>query len=122
THVEDFNRRRDARARELVDASPTPLPREHYTDDFCGQATEAFLDRWGVGDPWMLWVNFPSPHEPLDPPAELLERYDGVTFPPPISPGDGPMTGEDHQAARRAYAALCEGVDEWVGRLIAAVE
>lgn len=120
-HVADYRRRAQLRqgAGQIIDASPTPLPREHYTDDFCGRAAEAFLDRWAVGEPWMLWVNFPGPHEPFDPPAELLRRYEGVAFAPPVEPGNWP---QDHQAIRRAYAAMCEGIDEWVGRLVAAVD
>ena len=119
-HVADYRRRAALRRDEghVIDATPTPLPREHYTDDFCGRAAEAYLDRWAVGEPWMLWVNFPGPHEPFDPPAELLRRYDGVAFPPPVEPGE---SSQDHQALRRAYAAMCEGIDEWVGRLLAAV-
>lgn len=120
-HVEDYSRRRTLRRNDpsVIDASPTPLPREHYTDDFCGQAALSFLDRWSVGDPWFLWVNFPGPHEPFDPPAELLRRYDGVEFPEPVEPG---TPRQDDQALRRAYAAMCEGIDEWIGRLIAAVD
>ncbi len=127
-HVADYRRRGELLRGEgkVIDASPTPLPREHYTDDFCGQAAQAFLDRWaapgnGEAEPWFLWVNFPGPHEPFDPPAELLSRYADVTFPPPI-PGAGQMGPQDDQALRRAYAAMIEGIDEWVGRLIAAVD
>jgi arylsulfatase len=123
THVADYQRRGALRRQQhIIDANPTPLPREHYTDDFCGRAAESFLDRWGVGEPWLLWVNFPGPHEPFDPPVALLRHYDGVTFPDPVNPGDDQETEQDHQAIRRSYAAMCEGIDEWVGRLIAAVD
>jgi arylsulfatase len=126
-HLEDYRQRRTDLQAGTLATFPSPLPRAHCTDDFCGQQTLDMLQRWPTqpsGEdayPWMLWVNFPGPHEPFDPPAELMHRYDGVDFPPPVSvPGDAPP--QDHQQLRRNYAAMCEGIDEWVGRLLAAVE
>jgi choline-sulfatase len=120
THVSDYRRRGQMRSEQkLIDPSPTPLPRQHYTDDVCGDAGLQFLQDWDTGSPWSLWVNFPGPHEPFDAPVELLHRYAGVNFPEPIEPGDDP---NDHQALRRNYAAMIEGIDEWVGKLIAAVD
>lgn len=97
---------------------PTPLPSEHYTDDFCGRMAEAMLRGFERDRPWYLWVNFPGPHNPLDPTAERLAQFEGVDFPEPI---EG-QPGVDHQACRRAYAACCLGIDEWVGRLMDVVE
>ena len=123
-HVQDYQRRREMRSSKatppIIDPSPTPLSREHYTDDFCGRSAEAFLKRWAVGEPWLLWVNFPGPHEPFDPPAELLKRYERVEFPPPVDPD--PRQVHDYQALRRCYAGMIEGIDEWIGRLITAVK
>lgn len=102
---------------------PSPLPREHYTDDFCGRMAMKLLDRTPREGPWCLWVNFPGPHDPFDPPRELQQRYDGVEFPMPIAARDT-YAGKpvDHQQSRRNYAAECEGIDEWVGRLVGEVE
>ncbi len=101
---------------------PSPLLRRHYTDDFCGQMALELLDRTPAEGPWMLWVNFPGPHDPFDPPRELQQRYDGVDFPPPVNAkddyGEKPV---DHPTLRRNYAACCEGIDEWVGRILDAV-
>lgn len=141
-YFNDMQRRQDMRQSEqghVIDTSPHDLPREHYTDDFCGRAALSLLDGLPVNDPWMLWVNFPGPHEPFDPPAELRKRYDGVTFPQPITGDQLPnghleyeykiryedknnvSTGHDpndHQQIRRNYAAMIEGIDEWVGKII----
>jgi len=125
-HVDDYNRRHAMRhddAKKAIDPTPSPLPRALCTDDFCGQQSLDRLCHWPVAapdqpaSPWMLWVNFPGPHEPFDPPAELQQRYDGVDFPPPVDwPGDAPA--QAHQQLRRNYAAMCEGIDDWVGRLL----
>ncbi|MFW5681590.1 MAG: sulfatase [Phycisphaeraceae bacterium] len=126
-HLEDYQQRQADRKAGTLATYPSPLPRAHCTDDFCGQQALDMLHRWPTqpaGEdayPWMLWVNFPGPHEPFDPPAELMHRYDGVDFPPPVAvPNDA--SPQDHPQLRRNYAAMCEGIDEWVGRLLAAVE
>lgn len=126
-HVQDYQRRQADRKAGTLATYPTPLPRRLYTDDVTGQQALNMLARWPTDPtgehpaPWMLWVNFPGPHEPFDPPAELQQRYDGVAFPGPVAvPDDAPP--QDHQQLRRNYAAMCEGIDQWVGRLIDAVE
>ena len=127
THVADYNRRREDRKQQVISTFPTPLPRAACTDDFCGRQALDMLQRWPIDPtgkhpaPWMLWVNFPGPHEPFDPPACLRARYDVVDFPPPVHQPDD-ATPQNHVQLRRNYAAMCEGIDEWVGRLIDAVE
>ena len=119
---EDFDRRRRMRGSlrgPWHDTAPSPLPRHHYTDDFCGRSGLTVLERLPDDSPWFLWVNFPGPHEPFDPPAELRDRYAGVDFPPPAAPDL--HRPEDHNQIRRNYAAMIEGIDEWIGRLLAAV-
>jgi arylsulfatase A-like enzyme len=127
-HVADYAKRNKQRQQQNSLATwPSPLPREHCTDDFCGAAALRYLQTWPQPDdraepaPWMLWVNFPGPHEPFDPPAQLQQRYDGIDFPPPVAVPDN-ADPQDHQQLRRNYAAMCEGIDEWVGKLLAAVE
>ena len=81
------------------------------------------LERWPTDDdqPWFLWVNFPGPHDPFDPPADRQARYADVDFPGPVNaPASTPP--QDHLALRRNYAAACEGIDAWIGRLLAAVD
>lgn len=123
THVLDYQRRNKMRRdadHPVLDTAASPLPREACTDDFTGRQALRLLDEAPADEPWLLWVNFPGPHEPFDPPAELRERYDGVDFPPPIDGERG--QAQDHPQLRRNYAAMIEGIDEWCGRLIAAVE
>jgi len=121
-HAADYQRRH-GEATYSTAAWPSPLDRERYTDDFCGRMALRLLDRTPAEGPWMLWVNFPGPHDPFDPPRELQKRYDGVTFPDAVNAEStyGNDKAVDHQQLRRNYAACCEGIDEWVGRIIDAV-
>ncbi|MGF1449579.1 MAG: sulfatase [Opitutales bacterium] len=116
-HMDDYARRAEAQPTTYNASFPTPLPRQHYTDDFTGRSALELLRRTPAGAPWYLWVNFPGPHDPWDAPAELLERTRDDVFPEPVN-GDA---GIDHQAVRRNYAAMVAGLDDWVGWLIDAV-
>ena len=118
-NVSDYQRRKDAHGGEAGKAAwPTPLDREHFTDDFCGRNAITLLQRAPGDRPWCLWVNFPGPHGPQDAPESLFERYGGIDF-PPVFAGE---EGLDHANLRRLYAASCEGIDDWCGRIISAIE
>ncbi len=119
-YLRDMATRDMLRTKEnIVSGAAHLLPRALYTDDFCGGDALALLETLPRDRPWLLWVNFPGPHEPFDPPAELLGAYDGVRFPDPVAPGRDDRS--DHQAVRRAYAAMMSGIDFWVGRILDAV-
>lgn len=117
THLEDHPDAPLARP-----AYPTPLPRDAYTDDFCGSNALELMTRAPQDKPWCLWVNFPGPHDPFDPPAESLEAYHNVTFPPPVAPTDHPPAHRDASQDRLHYAGACTNIDDWVGRLIQQIE
>lgn len=119
-HGDDYYRRRDYSVDGAMASWATPLPREHYTDNYCGQSALQLLEEFPIEKPWHLWINFPGPHDPFDPPAELQRRYDGVDFSLPSA--FEVENVEEHQQVRRNYAAMIEGVDDWVGRILRAVE
>ncbi len=99
---------------------PTPLLRFHYTGDFCGRMALDLLNRTSRDAPWFFWVNFPGPHDPHDAPQELLDRFADRQMPDPHAPEDDPTIA--HQQLRRNYAASMSGIDDWVGRLMDAVD
>lgn len=87
--------------------------------------------------PWALVVSTEAPHDPFLVPRELYERYDPERLEPPVS-GDDPMhdrpaiyrrirrTWEALSARERAqatacYYAACSGIDDQVGRILAAL-
>jgi arylsulfatase len=119
-YLDDLQVRHAARRSSYHAHQAHALPRHLYTDDVCGQQALELLDGMPPGAPWCLWVNFPGPHEPFDPPEELAHRFDDASLPPPVRPD--PTDRSDHTRIRRNYAAMMHGIDEWCGRLLAAVE
>jgi arylsulfatase A-like enzyme len=51
-----------------------PIPREHYHTDWVAERTLAFLDSLDDGADWFVWMSFPDPHHPWDPPASEARR------------------------------------------------
>lgn len=51
-----------------------PIPREHYHTDWVADRTIAFLDSLAPDDDWFVWMSFPDPHHPWDPPASEARR------------------------------------------------
>ena len=121
THHEDYESRYRNRESGGCGDWPSPLGAEHHTDAFTADNALRLLDELPADQPWYLWVNFPGPHDPFDPPAEYRARYEGVDFPPPFLPSDD-ADPEQLQHQRRSYAACCEYLDELCGRIIAKVE
>jgi arylsulfatase A-like enzyme len=65
-----------------------PIAREHYHTDWLAERAAAWLR--SIGDaPFFLWLSFPDPHHPFDPPAgEVKARVDWRDVPlPPGHPG-----------------------------------
>lgn len=102
-----------------IDTRPFPLERKYQNDDFCGRKAAELLRDFPSDQPWFLQVNWGSAHPPFDAAEELVDRYKDVYFPPPVDPAEGPT---DHQAVRRQYAAMLDGMDEWIGRMIDEVD
>lgn len=103
-------------------AYPTPLPKDAYTDDFCRDNALRLLARAPADKPWCLWVNFPGPHDPFDPPRSVLDRYRGTSFPPPVAPGDTWPAHRDPSSDRLHYAGACSNIDDAIGRILAELE
>jgi arylsulfatase A-like enzyme len=51
-----------------------PIPREHYHTDWVADRAMAWLDSLAPTDDWFLWMSFPDPHHPWDPPASEARR------------------------------------------------
>lgn len=69
-----------------VHPSPSPLPAEHYVDQWIARTTIRRIDehRSASGDrPFLLWMSFPKPHAPLDPPEPYHRLYDPRYLPKP---------------------------------------
>jgi choline-sulfatase len=125
------------------------MPDEDHQATWCAQKAIDFIHaRSSTGQPWLFSVNFFDPHHPFDPPAEYLERYlgrlddiplpnyvDGELDSKPVFqqkdheaayniPGLYPfprMSQRDHRMQRAAYWAMCDLLDQQVGRMIQAL-
>ncbi len=51
-----------------------PIPREAYHTDWVADRTIAYLDALDADDDWFVWMSFPDPHHPWDPPAAETKR------------------------------------------------
>jgi len=65
-----------------------PIPREHYHTDWVADRTIAYLNSLGANDDWFVWMSFPDPHHPWDPPASEARRINWRDLDlPPGHPG-----------------------------------
>jgi arylsulfatase A-like enzyme len=123
---------------------------ENHQTTWCAEKAIDFINAHaGRGTPWLFSVNFFDPHHPFDPPAEYLERYldrlDEIELPnyregelagKPVfqridhsgaygghagMPFDK-MSDADHRLVRAAYYAMCDLIDDQVGRMLEALD
>ena len=67
-----------------------PIPRDLYHTDWVAHRTIAFLDSLADADDWFVWMSFPDPHHPWDPPASERKRVPWQDLDlPPGPPGCG---------------------------------
>jgi len=50
------------------------MPRELYHTDWVADRVISFLDDLDTDEDWFIWMSFPDPHHPWDPPASELDR------------------------------------------------
>ncbi len=128
------------------------VPFELHPSTFVAERTEAYLrDMRDPDRPFLAIASFPDPHHPFDPPPELAEAYDPDAMPEPIGGPEDLATrpahyrqhfegrwhrsglrdapahpdGIDREAERvriARTAAMVEGIDRGVGRILAALE
>ncbi len=57
-----------------VQVHENPVAREHYHTDWVADRTIAWLDTLADDEDWFVWMSFPDPHHPWDPPASEKRR------------------------------------------------
>ena len=125
------------------------MPVELHQTTWCAQKAVAFIRARAAADgPWLFSVNPFDPHHSFNAPGEYLRRYvDRLdSIPPPryvqgelsdkpryqrIDHGGGyggeagfhydEMTERDHRMVRASYWAMCDLIDDQVGRIIDAL-
>src|SRR5262249_13433424 len=82
------------------------IPREIYHTDWVAQRTIAWLDSLPGDADWFVWMSFPDPHHPWDPPVRERARIDWRDVPlPDLYPRD----------RARAAAILEQKPRHWLG-------
>jgi arylsulfatase A-like enzyme len=52
-----------------------PVPRGIYHTDWVADRTIAYLDSLNPDEDWFVWMSFPDPHHPWDPPQSEIHRH-----------------------------------------------
>jgi len=87
-----------------------PIPREHYHTDWVADRTIAYLDALPADADWFVWMSFPDPHHPWDPPASEAKRVRWRDLDlPPGHPGSKERIVEILRQKPRHWLAWWEG-------------
>jgi arylsulfatase A-like enzyme len=121
---------------------PSPLPVEDFADSYVGRRAVEHVEGLHAGRPFCLFVGFGGPHEPWDAPGLYAAMYDPAGVPPPVDfrPAEpGPwvpaeaaalqrrgrfedLTLQDAHRLRANYYGKISLLDDWFGRIFAALE
>lgn len=72
-----------------VQVKHNPIPRELYHTDWVADRTIDYLDTVRKRENWFVWMSFPDPHHPWDPPDSELHRCDWRALKLPAAHGGG---------------------------------
>lgn len=133
---------------ETCGAPDFPYDKDFHPDAYVADQAVEWIDEKG-GDPFALWVSFPGPHDPYDPPEEYSRLYEKAPIPEPlpapVDPGEAPSfsammenppaannsvfrldytgaTPDQVMGWRRHYFGNITLIDEGVGKIRAALE
>ena len=130
---------------ENLGASVTPRPKKFHIDAFVGDQAAEWIGKNGR-DPFAVWVSFPGPHDPYDPPEEMAELYYDAPIPEPVGFPNEPgkpaaqqggkdrlfaavyqydlthATPEHYRRWRAHYYANITLIDEGIGKMLEALE
>ena len=70
-----------------VRSTVSPVPLEHYTDSWILKRTLHYLKKHKKNTPdkpFFMWMSFPKPHSPYDPPEPYHKMYDPRKLPKPV--------------------------------------
>ena len=97
------------------ETSINEIPRDWYHTDWVADRTIAYLDSLPSDADWFVWMSFPDPHHPWDPPASERSRVDWRDLDlPPGHPGSPEKIVEVLAGKPAHWLACYEGT--WVNR------
>ncbi|MEE2753278.1 MAG: sulfatase-like hydrolase/transferase [Candidatus Latescibacterota bacterium] len=132
---------------ENIGASVMPRDRRFHVDGYVGDQAADWLTNNG-SEPFAAWVSFPGPHDPYDPPEDMVRMYSDAPIPEPVgspeeltqkppaqrSRGAGSLNNsmfrldmskastEHYIKWRQHYYANISLIDEGIGKMIRALE
>jgi arylsulfatase A-like enzyme len=68
---------------DAVQVKRNATPRGLYHTDWVADRTVAYLDSLDADEDWFVWMSFPDPHHPWDPPQSEIGRHDWRDLPVP---------------------------------------
>jgi arylsulfatase A-like enzyme len=90
-----------------------PIPRDWYHTDWVADRTIEYLDSLPADADWFVWMSFPDPHHPWDPPASEQHRCNWRDLDlPPGHPGSNDEIERVLKQKPAHWLALWNG--EWI--------
>lgn len=117
-HLDDFSRRTGRNS--FTNCDPCPLPDPDYGDIWSTSKGLELLRMVPRGESWHLVINFPGPHNPMDITKRMFDSVQGRGYPQPVRSRE--YSAATHDAIRQNYTAMCETIDQQMGRVLAEVE
>ncbi|HEY4942430.1 MAG TPA: sulfatase-like hydrolase/transferase [Rhizomicrobium sp.] len=100
-----------------VQVKHNATPRALYHTDWVADRTIAYLDSLKADEDWFVWMSFPDPHHPWDPPQSELHRHNWRDLPVPAGyPGGREKIDEILSAKPRHWR------DWWIGKQMTCYE
>ena len=118
--------RAEALAQYAAGSGPRDREQDHQAPRVFREAISWLRDASRL-QPFLMVVDSYDPHEPWDPPASYVRRYDDPDFrgPEPVAPEYGSadyLTPRQRRRMRALYSAEVTLVDAWLGRFLDAVD
>lgn len=89
-----------------IQVFPGDMPKSVYHTDWVADRTIAWLKALDPDEDWFVWMSFPDPHHPWDPPASEMSRVNWRDLPlPALYPG----------SPEKAAALLATKPKHWLG-------
>lgn len=129
---EDYARRRNA-GKGMWSCEDSVLPADAFEDAYIGQRACDWIGSVPEDFPWYYFVSFVGPHDPFDPPTVYADRFRSAQMPPPVPMARAgksrfaqermvEVSMEEALVAKRQYCASTAVIDDWVGRILDALE
>jgi len=125
-------------------ASISLVPLEHQVDTWVGERSVDFINGYDQDKPFFLWSAFPGPHDPYNPPQDILNDVETVLMPDAFSAtsdtckfrqaivaahasGSAQVDISEFTPAmkrniRRHYQGLIRIIDKQVGDIVSAID